>query len=113
MMPLGLAVVPLVYSRESRSSESIGSHGHEEGSSLTPLRMSCSQTSRPCFMMTSPPVLLTTTHVLTVGDASNAASALTFSGTRLPLRQPSSWVIRNSHCISLSRPERDSPLNPQ
>src|SRR5487761_1867350 len=108
MMPLGLAVVPLEQSRYSRSSESIGSHGHEAASSLAPLTTSSNQTSRPCFMLTSPPVLLATMQVLTVGDESRATSALTLSGTRLPRRQPSSWVIRNSHCMSLRRPESDS-----
>ncbi len=32
-MPFGFAVVPLVYMRKSRSSLSIGSHGHDSGSS--------------------------------------------------------------------------------
>jgi hypothetical protein len=41
MIPFGFAVVPLVYMRKSRSSLSMGSHGHDSGSSDASLSISC------------------------------------------------------------------------
>ena len=90
----------------------MGSQAHVLGSSLMPSSISCAQTSRPFFMSTSPPVRLTTMHVLRVGEVAIAASEFAFSGTRLPRRQPSSCVMRNVHSMSLRRPDSDSPLKP-
>jgi hypothetical protein len=41
-----------------------------------------------------------------------ASSAVFFSGTRLPRRQPSLCVIRISHSMSFMRPESESALKP-
>ena len=64
-IPFGFAVVPDVYMRKSRSSESIGSHGHEAGSSET--SSSWYQRSRPSVIGTSAPVRRTTSAEWTRG----------------------------------------------
>ena len=109
-MPFGLAVVPDVYIRNSRSSLPIGSHGHDAGSSET--SSSWSQRSRPTVIGTSPPVRRTTRHECTFGAASIASSAVRFSGTVEPRRQASSWVTSTSQPMSTMRPESESAENP-
>ena len=111
-MPLGFAVVPLVYMRKSRSSLSIGSHGHDAASSETPSSSSCNQWSRPSRMETSLPVRRTTTDARTFGASLIASSAVRFSGTVAPRRHASSWVISTSHSMSTMRPERESAEKP-
>ncbi len=111
-MPLGLAVVPLVYIRYRRSSASIGSQGQEPGSSAASAVNSCHQWSRPSCMDTSPPVRRSTTLCLTLGAAAMASSAIFLSATGLPRRQASSWVTRYSQPMSFIRSDNESELNP-
>ena len=111
-MPFGFAVVPLVYMRNSRSSLSIGSHGHDAGSSETPSSSSCSQWSRPSCIATSLPVRRSTTEAWTPGAAAIASSAVFFSGTNEPRRHASSCVISTSHFMSFIRPESESAEKP-
>ncbi len=109
-IPFGRAVVPLVYIRKSRSSASIGSHGHVAGSSEA--SASWSQVSRPSRIGTSPPVRRTTRHFRTPGAASIASSAVRFSGTVEPRRQASSCVISTSQPMSFMRSESESAEKP-
>ena len=102
-IPFGFAVVPLVYMRNSRSSLSIGSHGHDAGSSETSLERSCHQWSRPSCIGTSLPVRRRTTQRFTPGAASIASSATVLSGTVEPRRHASSCVISTSHFMSFIR----------
>ena len=109
-MPFGLAVVPDVYIRNSRSSASIGSHGHVAGSSGT--SKSCSQWSRPACIGTSLPVRRTTRQARSPGAAAIASSAVRLSGTVEPRRQASSWVTSTSQPMSFARSESESAENP-
>ena len=112
MIPFGFAVVPLVYMRNSRSSLSIGSHGHDAGSSETSASSSCNQWSRPSCIGTSPPVRRRTTLARTPGAAAIASSAVFFNGTVEPRRHASSCVISTSHAMSFIRPDSESAENP-
>ena len=109
-IPFGFAVVPDVYIRKSRSSLSIGSGGHVAGSSET--SKSCSQWSRPSCIGTSLPVRWTTRHARIPGASAIAASAVCFSGTVVPRRHASSWVISTSQPMSLARSESESAEKP-
>ena len=111
-IPFGFAVVPLVYMRKSRSSLSIGSHGHDAGSSGAPSPSSCHQWSRPSCIGTSLPVRRSTTEARTLGAAAIASSAVRFSGTNDPRRHASSCVISTSHSMSFMRPESESAEKP-
>ena len=88
-MPLGLPVVPEVYSANSICSASMASAGH---SSAAAASTSWNHRSRPSRHATSPPVRRHTTECATPGARSSAASAFAFRGIRLPARHPSSWV---------------------
>ena len=112
MIPFGFAVVPLVYMRNSRSSLSIGSHGQAAGSSGWPSTTDAQVTSRPAVIVALWPVRSKTITVATFGARASASSALAFSGTVRPRRQPSSWVMRTSHSMSVSRPASASAENP-
>ena len=112
MIPFGFAVVPLVYMRNSRSSLSIGSHGHDEASSDTPSSSSCHQWSRPSCIATSLPVRRRTTLCFAPGAAAIASSTVFFNGTVEPRRHASSCVITTSHFMSFMRPERESAEKP-
>ena len=109
-IPFGFAVVPDVYIRKSRSSLSIGSGGQVAGSSET--SKSCSQWSRPSCIGTSLPVRRTTRHARIPGASAIAASAVCFSGTVVPRRHASSWVISTSQPMSLARSESESAEKP-
>ena len=85
-MPFGFAVVPLVYRRYSRSSESIGSQGHEAGSVGCPSTRSFQVMSRPGVIGTSPRVRWPTTTLRTPGHDASASSAFRLSGTIVPRR---------------------------
>jgi hypothetical protein len=63
-------------------------------------------------MGTSAPVRRSTTMCSTVGASSTAASAVTFSGTRPPLRQASSWVTSSFAPVDSSRSPSASAENP-
>ena len=91
------------------SSESIGSAALSPGWSFT---RSCHQTSRPSCIGTSPWVRRSTTLFRIFGATDIASSEVRFRGTRLPLRQPSSWVIRTSHSMSFMRSASESALKP-
>ena len=108
-MPLGLPVVPLVYSMNSMSSLSICSGSQVSGWSAT---RSCHQTSRPSTMGTSWAVRFTTTTFSTGVSPSMDASALCFSGMMPPRRHPPSAVIITLDCESSIRSRSDSALNP-
>ena len=109
-IPFGLAVVPDVYIRNSRSSESIGSHGHDAGSSGR--SSSWNHVSRPSCIGTSFPVRRSTRQERTSGAAAIASSAVSFNGTGLPRRQASSWVTSTSQPMSIIRPDSESAENP-
>ena len=106
-IPFGLAVVPDVYIRKSTSSASITSQEH----AASEMQTSCHQWSRPAVIGVSPLVRLSTTHPCT-GASAIASSAIPLSGTVVPRRQASSWVIRNSHPMSSIREESESAENP-
>ena len=79
----------------SGSSASITSGSHSSDWRAT---VSCHQTSRPSFIVTSPPVCWWTSTNSTqstplASSWSMAASTLALSGTVRPPRLPSSWVI--------------------
>src|SRR4051794_30138126 len=84
----------------SGSSACIGSHGH---SVVTILAASWYQRSRVGFILTAPPVRLTTTTQSTPDDFSSAASTLAFSATLRPPRRPSSAVMTILDSQSLMR----------
>ena len=111
-MPFGFAVVPDVYIRNSRSSESIGSQGHDSGSSGLPSTTSFQKTSRPRSIETSPSVRRRTTQVSMPGASPIASSAICFSGTLEPRRHASSWVTSTVQPMSLIRPESESAEKP-
>ena len=84
MMPLGLAVVPDVYSRYSSCSESIGSAGQSGADSAI---TSCHHRSRPSTIAGSVPQRSTTTTCSTDGaPAASARSTLGFSAAGAPRR---------------------------
>ena len=83
MMPLGLAVVPDVYSRYSRSSASMCSGGQ---SAAAPSIRSWYQWSTLSFHDTSWPVRRTTTTFSMVVVASTDASAVSFRPNGSPRR---------------------------
>ena len=58
------------------------------------------------------PVRRSTTTFSIVGASATASSALRLSGTTLPARQPSSWVIRILASASLIRSRRASAEKP-
>ena len=58
------------------------------------------------------PVRRSTTTFSMVGVPETASSAFFFSGTTLPARHPSSWVIRTLASASLIRSRRASAENP-
>ena len=109
MIPLGLAVVPDVYSRYRSCSASIGSAGQ---STLASAMRSWYQWSRPSTKSTSWPVRRTTTTSVIDGVASSAASTLTFSPDALPRRQPPSAVTATLASASLMRSMSESGENP-
>ena len=109
-IPFGLAVVPDVYIRNSRSSLSIGSHGHVAGSSDA--SSSWYQRSRPSVIGTGFPVRRTTSEARTPGAAAIASSATRFSGTGLPRRHASSCVTSTSQPMSFIRSESESAEKP-
>src|SRR5260370_291426 len=89
MIPFGFAVVPLVYMRNSRSSLSMGSHGHDSGSSETSLSRSCHQWARPSCIDTSPPVRRRTPERLTPGAAAiDGAVDAVEAAVQLPAEVP-------------------------
>ena len=110
-IPFGFAVVPDVYIRNSRSSLSIGSHGHDAGSSGA-AASSWYQRSRPSVIGTGFPVRRTTSEARTPGDSAIASSAIRFSGTGLPRRHASSWVTSTSHPMSFIRSDSESAEKP-
>ena len=112
MIPFGFAVVPLVYMRKSRSSLSIGSHGHDSGSSEASLESSCHQWSRPSCIGTSLPVRRRTTQLFTPGASAIASSATVLSPIFEPRRHASSCVMTTSHFMSFIRPESESAEKP-
>ena len=59
-----------------------------------------------------PPVRRKTIELFTPGESASAASAFAFSGTVLPFRSPSSWVIRGSQPMSFRRSESASAEKP-
>ena len=89
-IPFGLAVVPDVYIRKSRSSASIGSQGQLAGSSERPAQASAQKTSRPACIATGAQVRCATTTVCTFGASASASSAMIFRPTGLP-RPASTW----------------------
>ncbi len=98
--------------RKRRSSESIGSHGHDAGSSGLPSTASFQKTSRPSFIATSASVRRRTTQVSIPGALPIASSAISFSGTFEPRRHASSWVTSTVQPMSLLRSESESAENP-
>ncbi len=109
-IPFGFAVVPLVYMRNRRSSESIGSGGHDAGSSEP--RTSWYQWSRPSVIGTSLPVRRTTMVPLTFGVSCSASSTILFNGTVEPRRYASSCVRTYSQPMSLMRADSESAEKP-
>ena len=109
-IPFGFAVVPEVYIRNSRSSASIGSGGHDATSSEP--RTSWYQLSRPSCIGTSLPVRRTTRQRLTPGASAIASSAMRLSGTVAPRRQASSCVISTAQPMSFIRDESESAEKP-
>ena len=105
----GLAVVPEVCSANSMCSASSRSGSQVSGWLST---SSCHQRSRPSAIATSAPVRLSTTIPVTEGASFTAASAISFSGTRPPLRQASSWVITTLAPVPSRRSPSDSAENP-
>ena len=84
MMPLGLAVVPDVYSRYRSCSESMGSAGQSGADSAI---RSPHHRSRPSVMAGSVPQRSTTITCSTVGaPAAKARSTLGLSGDGAPRR---------------------------
>jgi hypothetical protein len=67
--------------------------------------LTCTCTAAPCSRCT-------TTTFLIDGVPSSASSAICFSGTMLPRRQPPSAVTSSVHCESLMRSRSDSLLKP-
>ena len=53
-----------------------------------------------------------TTTLFTVGETATASSAVRFSGTVVPRRHASSWVISTSQPMSCRRPESESAEKP-
>ncbi len=109
MMPLGLAVVPDVYSRYSRSSLPMCSGGHSADASAM---RSWYQWSRPSTMVTSPLVRWTTTTAVTEGVAVTASSTAGLRGAAAPLRKPPSAVTMTLASASLTRSMIESGENP-
>ena len=109
-MPLGLPVVPLVYSKYSMSSLSMGSGSQVKGWSAT---RSCHQISRPSTMRPSAcSVRRSTTIFSTLGAPSKASSAFCLSGTMLPRLKPPSAMTKTLDWESLSRSLMASALKP-
>ena len=113
-MPLGLPVVPDVYSRKRRSSLSIDSGSHVASASAS---SSWYQWSRPSVMSmsASPPEALmrsTTTTCSTDGVLASATSTVGLRRPGLPRRQPPSAVMTTLHSASLMRSASESALKP-
>ena len=98
--------------RNRRSSLSIGSHGHEAGSSDRPSATSWYQWSRPSVIGTSLPVRRTTSEARTPGLSAMASSATRFRGTVPPRRHASSCVTSTSQPMSFMRSESESAEKP-
>jgi hypothetical protein len=106
--PLGLPVEPDVYNTNSGCSASTISAGR---TSPAPGTTSCHQWSRPAVMPTGLPVWRYTSTWST-GASTSALSTTCLSGTGLPPRRPSSWVITTRAPQSWMRSRSDSAENP-